>query len=157
MTEDVLEYISSFRGSTEHGLDGKGRLNIPARFKDVLSRKYDERLVVIPWRDCLRVYPLLEWAKFEYALINAQQSRKKNQQVRLLIGRSAEMQIDKNGRILIPAHMRKECSLSSNLNLTGMGSFFEIWDQGKYTAVMEAVSEDDFDALEETIHELNLF
>ncbi|MEN8139915.1 MAG: division/cell wall cluster transcriptional repressor MraZ [Thermodesulfobacteriota bacterium] len=157
MTEDVLAQISSFRGNTEHGLDGKGRLNIPARFKDVLSRKYDERLVVIPWRDCLRVYPLLEWARFEEALLNRKQDRNTLKRVRLLIGRSAELQLDRNGRILVPAAMRKLAGLASNVVLTGMGPFFEIWDQEGFAAVIANVDEDDFDELEETIHELSLF
>lgn len=157
MTEEVLAYISSFRGNTEHGLDSKGRLHVPARFRDVLAKKYDERLVIVPWRDCLRVYPLVEWAKFEQLLMTGNLSPKKNKQIRILTGRSAELQIDKNGRILIPAQMRKDSDLDNSLILTGMGSFFEIWDQEKYAALMELVGDEDFDDLEETIHEMNLF
>ena len=157
MTDEVLSHLNSFRGNTEHGLDSKGRLNIPARFRDVLSKKYDDHLVVIPWRDCLRVYPLAEWAVFEHSLMNSPQTPKKQQLVRMLTGRSAQLQIDKNGRILIPVQMRKASGLDSQLVLTGMGPFFEIWDQQKYSEVMEQVTDEDFDVLEETINELNLF
>ena len=156
MTEEVLAYLSSFRGNTEHGLDSKGRLNIPARFRDVLTKKYDDRLVVVPWRDCLRVYPLIEWAKFEQRLMTGHLSAKKDRKIRLLTGRSAELMIDKNGRIVIPAQMRKERDLDGSLVLTGMGPFFEIWDQEKYTAMMAEVGDEDFDDIEESIHELNL-
>ena len=58
-----------FRGSFEHTLDGKGRLSIPAKFREVLLGKGDERIVitnfVVDSTRCLDIYPLDEWLRFE--------------------------------------------------------------------------------------------
>ena len=157
MTEGVLDQINSFRGSSEHGLDSKGRLNIPARFKDVLSRKYDDRLLITPWRKCLRIYPLLEWAKIEDAILNrGQQNAKTAKLVRHLVGNSAEVQIDKNGRILLPISLRTMGNIDKEVVLLGMTSFIEVWDKQIHLAE-NVVNDDEFDDLADECSDLGFF
>ncbi len=157
MTEGVLEQINSFRGSSEHGLDSKGRLNIPARFKDVLSRKYDDRLLITPWRKCLRIYPLPEWARIEYAILSrGQQNAKTAKLVRHLVGNSAEVQLDKNGRILLPITLRTMGNIDKEVVLLGMTTFFEVWDKEIHLAE-NIIADDEFDDLAGECSDLGFF
>ena len=159
MSEDVHDYISTFRGTTEHALDGKGRLNIPARFKDVLAGKYrDLGLVLVAWplNESVRAYPVIEWANFEKALSSAKKGPGFEMMVRRITGKSVELKVDNNGRLLIPANVRKERSLTENLALTGMGNFFEIWDLPTYNALMAEDEQDDLAAMQDTLYELDL-
>ncbi|MEE8574020.1 MAG: division/cell wall cluster transcriptional repressor MraZ, partial [Thermodesulfobacteriota bacterium] len=50
-----------FRGRYEHTIDGKGRLSVPSKFREVLTEKYDTRLVVTTFGECLIAYPNAEW------------------------------------------------------------------------------------------------
>ena len=157
VTEGVLEQINSFRGSSEHGLDSKGRLNIPARFKDVLSRKYDDRLLITPWRKCLRLYPLAEWARIEHAILSrGQQNAKTAKLVRHLVGNSAEVQLDKNGRILLPISLRAMGNIDKEVVLLGMTSFIEVWDKQIHLAE-NVVNDDEFDDLAGECSDLGFF
>ncbi len=157
MTEGVLEQINSFRGSSEHGLDSKGRLNIPARFKDVLGRKYDDRLIVTPWGKCLRIYPLAEWAIFEHAILNrSQQNPQTVKFMRHVVGNAAEVQPDKNGRILLPITLRTMGKIDKEVVLLGMTSFIEVWDKQIHLAE-NIVSADEFDDLAGECSDLGFF
>ncbi|MBI5558182.1 MAG: division/cell wall cluster transcriptional repressor MraZ [Deltaproteobacteria bacterium] len=147
-----------FRGRSEHALDGKGRLNVPSRFRDVLLREYDDRLLITPpWRTCLRIYPLPEWEKMEATLLSKEKKDPQFQKmIRYLIGGSEECQIDRNGRILLPVHLRNQLDLKKDVVMNGMGPFFEIWDKDAWEAESSMTPQDfnDFDA---TLHELGLF
>lgn len=145
MVERESGNLRTFRGQTEHGLDGKGRLNIPARFRDVLSQTYDDvRLIVTPpWEKCLRVYPLQEWAKVEVALMQrAKENLNAGRMVHHLIGGSTDAKIDKNGRILLPVGHRTDASLVKDVTLVGLMKYFEIWDREIYDAEHKITAED---------------
>ena len=123
--------VYNFRGRSDHNLDGKGRLNIPTRFREVLMKQYkDERLMVFPWQKCLKAYPLARWEELEYNLLN---TGKKNPEtvkmVRYMVGGVVECQLDKQGRVLLPAKMRIDCGIKKEILVSGMISYFEIWDK----------------------------
>lgn len=121
-----------FRSTTEHGLDAKGRLNVPARFKEVLRKAYgDDNLIITrPWRKCLRVYPVQEWAKVEAHLTaKGNANPKMEATIRHLVGGTADAKVDNNGRILVPVNLRSEASISKEVVLVGMVDRFEIWDK----------------------------
>ena len=141
--------LKTFRGQTEHGLDGKGRLNIPARFRNVLEQNYDDERVVItpPWMKCLRVYPLQEWVDLERGLMEtAQKNPQARQGMRYLVGGAIETKVDKNGRLLVPAGMRSRANLVKDVTLAGFVKYFEVWDQVIFNEEHD-VSQDDFDLL----------
>lgn len=158
MTEGVFEQINSFRGSSEHGLDSKGRLNIPARFKDVLSRKYDGRLIISPWGKCLRIYPLAEWAKIEHAILNRgrQNPGTSARFVRHIVGNASEVQLDNNGRILLPVTLRAMGNIDKEVFLLGMTSFVEVWDK-QIHLTENVVGDEEFDDLAAECGELGFF
>ncbi len=145
--EEPQGSLKTFRSRTEHGLDGKGRLNIPARFRDVLAQTYDDdtRLIVTPpWPKCLRVYPLQEWAKLEVELMRkARENPEAGKMVEYLIGGAADAKIDKNGRILLPVIHRDQAHLVKDVMLVGLMKYFTIWDKETY-ASEHVITDKDF-------------
>lgn len=122
-----------FRSRSEHTLDAKGRLNIPARFREVLQKKYSENLIVTNWKKCLRAYPVPEWRKLEDSLLKEGPKQEgMSDIVRYLISGVAECALDKQGRILVPNTLRTEFNITSEVVLNGMLDHFEIWEKGAW-------------------------
>ncbi|MBI4246680.1 MAG: division/cell wall cluster transcriptional repressor MraZ [Candidatus Rokubacteria bacterium] len=122
-----------FRGRYQHTIDPKGRLSIPARFRDVLA-EHDGHLVVVPNENALEVFPLEEFERLE-AKINEQsmfdpEVRKLG---RLYISRAKEVALDGAGRILVPPDSRQQAGLAKDVTLIGLGrKYFEVWDRGRF-------------------------
>lgn len=122
-----------FRSRSEHTLDPKGRLNIPARFREILRDAYTESLVVTNWRKSLKAYPVPEWKKVEDKLIDkAAKLPGFGDFVRYVVSGVIECPLDKQGRILLPGTMRTEFGIGSEVVLNGMLNHFEIWDKGAW-------------------------
>ena len=129
----------SFRGINNLALDTKGRMAMPARYRDRLVESCDGRLVITVDRDhCLLVYPLPEWEIIESKLIELPSL---NQQARLLqrllIGYATECELDSQGRILLPTMLREFARLDKKIVLIGQGKKFEIWDEETWTESQE--------------------
>jgi len=123
-----------FRGSFEHTLDGKGRFSIPAKFRDVLLGKGDERIVitnfVVDDTRCLDVYPLDEWLRFEEEIRKKPKFDHKMVMFQhYYLGGACECAVDKQGRILIPPLQRKYVDLKRDVVLVSALEKFRIWDQ----------------------------
>jgi MraZ protein len=122
-----------FRGRYQHTIDPKGRLSVPARFRDVLAQ-FDGNLVVVPNEHGLEVYPLEEWQRIEEKL-NAQPrfTPEVRQLSRLYISRAKDATLDGAGRILLPPDTRKQAGLEKNVTLVGGGlPMFEVWDRPRF-------------------------
>ncbi|MGI6656937.1 MAG: division/cell wall cluster transcriptional repressor MraZ [Desulfobulbus sp.] len=126
--------MQRFRSHSEHGLDLKGRLNIPARFREVLRAGYgSEALVITHWEKCLRAYPLAEWEALEELLLE----QGKNQPnfgpfVRYVIAGVTECVVDKQGRILLPPALRAGVGIEKDVVVVGMLRHFEIWGKAAW-------------------------
>ncbi len=134
-----------FRGRSAHVLDAKGRLSIPARFRDVLKANYDSKLVVTNLPSCLAAYPFEEWRLIEEQF--ARYSFGPPDIIafkRYFLGAAVECPVDGQGRILIPASLRKEAELDREVVLSGMLNFFEIWSKDRLDAEL-AQTRDNFD------------
>jgi MraZ protein len=123
-----------FRGRFQHTIDPKGRLSVPARFRQALTRYEGNDLVVVPDGECLEVYPLPEWERMEAKL--REQSRF-NSEVRdisrLYVSRAKDVTLDAAGRILLAPDTRKEAGLEKNVTLVGGGlDKFEVWDRARF-------------------------
>ena len=125
-----------FRGVNSLTLDSKGRLAIPTRYRDTLTRVCNGQLVLTVDRDhCLLLYPLPEWEEIEHKLVklpsfNVQARRLQ----RLLIGHATECELDSSGRILLPPPLREFAGLQKAVVLIGQGNKFEVWDEGAWNA-----------------------
>lgn len=119
-----------FRGINLVNIDSKGRLAIPTRYRDDLQEMCSAKLILTidTQASCLLLYPLPEWEQIEKKLqalptFNAAARRIQ----RLLIGHASELEMDDNGRILLPALLRDHAKLSNKTMLVGQGKKFEIW------------------------------
>ncbi len=119
-----------FRGRSTHNLDSKGRLSIPARFKDVLKTKYDNRLIVTNLPNCLAAYPIEEWNRVEEQFTRFRFGPPKVLAFkRYLLGAAVKCNLDGQGRILLPAHLRQGAEIEKEVVVVGMLTYFEIWSR----------------------------
>lgn len=137
-----------FRGIAEINLDPKGRLAIPAKYREVLAELCRGQLVAtIDIQDsCLRIYPLPVWQTLE-AQLEALPSTDPNVRriQRLLLGYASELEMDGNGRILLPASLRKYAQLDKRLVLVGQGKKFELWSEGNWQLCLDAAVSGQFE------------
>jgi MraZ protein len=122
---------SRFRSRSEHTLDEKGRLNIPARFREVLQKAYTENLMVTNWDGNLKAFPVAEWQRLEDLLLSPEASKAglSSDLVRYIISGVVECPMDRQGRIQLPNALRTEFGLTKDVVLNGMLDHFEIWDK----------------------------
>ena len=160
MTESALirGAVHNFRGRSEHSLDGKGRLNIPTRFREVMRRQCkDSRLMAFPWLNCLKVYPMARWEELELNLLNTGKKQPETvKMVRYMVGGVVECPLDKQGRILLPGKMRADCGIDKEILVSGMISYFEIWDKATWETDNQPSAED-FRTFELNLLESGLF
>jgi len=110
-----------------HTIDAKGRLAVPAKFRAAL----DERFIATKGLDhCLFVYPTTEWNELEQKLRNLPFTQPDVRAfVRFFFSGATECEVDKQGRILLPANLREYAKLEKDVILVGVSSRVEIWSQ----------------------------
>jgi MraZ protein len=134
---------------TNLNLDAKGRMAVPARYRDRLQAESEGRVVVTVDRDgCLLIYPLAEWEAIERELVKLPTLNKQARRLqRLLIGHATECEFDGQGRILVPGPLREFAGIDRHVVLIGQGNKFELWDEDTWNerraAWMAADDEDE--------------
>jgi MraZ protein len=121
-----------FRGQFQHSIDKKGRISLPARFREKLEADGDARVVIAPWPfdECLHLYPLSAWEEFEAKIAALPRLNKQiNQFRRMYISRALDIDVDGSGRVRIPADMQQHAGLSGEGLWAGMGSHIELWSK----------------------------
>ena len=124
-----------FRGVNTLNLDAKGRMAMPSKYRERLLDQCAGQLVVtVDLSDpCLLLYPLPEWEDIERKLVRLGNLNPQARRLqRLLIGHATEVELDNNGRILLPPPLREFASLDKRIALTGQGKKFEIWDENTW-------------------------
>ncbi len=124
---------SMFIGNYANTMDEKGRVNIPAVFRDALRKDYDDERMVIT-RDirdtCLRMYPMHEWQSFLEALKKIPSSNPTLRRIqRRVVSSAIECIADKQGRVLLPISLREHAQLSKTVQFAGSSNTVEIWDE----------------------------
>ncbi len=119
-----------FMGEYSHTIDTKGRLIIPSKFREELG----ETFVVTKGLDgCLFVFSDEEWKAFEIKLKSLPLTNKNARQfARFFVAGATPCELDKQGRILLPATLRKFAGLEKDVVLTGMLNRIEIWSKEKW-------------------------
>ena len=119
------------RGITSLALDSKGRLAIPARYREKLQALCQGQLVVTIDRDrCLLIYPLPEWEEVERKLVRLSSTEPRARSLkRLLLGHAEECEMDGQSRILLSSPLREFAHLDRRVVLVGQGSKLELWDE----------------------------
>lgn len=142
-----------FTGEHNHTIDAKGRLIIPAKYREVLGETF---YVTKGLDGCLFVYDNTEWAAFEEKLKSLPLTSKDARKfVRFFLAGATLAEVDKQGRILIPASLRKYAELEKEVVLLGVGSRVEIWNKEKWEAVSD-FDDDDMDEVAEHMEEWGL-
>jgi MraZ protein len=125
-----------FRGRFQHTIDPKGRLSIPAKFRDALAQfgEQAEQLIVVPNEHALEVHPLEEWQRIEAKLNERPMFTPEVRQLsRLYMSRAKETSLDGAGRILLPPDTRRQAGLEKDVTLVGGGRrMFEVWDRSRF-------------------------
>ncbi len=137
-----------FRGANKVTLDAKGRMAIPTRYRERIAERCGGQLVVTVDRDyCLLIYPLPAWEEIERKLVRLPSLNKQARRLqRLMVGYATEVELDGNGRLLLPKELREFASLERQAILIGQGNKFELWDESRWTDRRdEWLAEDDGD------------
>ena len=122
-----------FRGGPVLTLDGKGRLGVPTRWREVLMATVQGQLVVAKNPDgCLSLYPLPVWESFENSVLAL--ATENDPWRRFFIGSATELELDGAGRVLIPPELREWAGLVEKVKFMGVGSYFELWDSARHDA-----------------------
>ncbi len=135
-----------YQGSHNINLDAKGRMAIPAKYRETLSSACGGRIIMTAHTQdrCVLVYPETEWQAilpkiealptFNRAALRAQ---------RLLIGYACALELDANGRVLVPPTLRDYAGLEKKLMLVGLGKKFELWSEDAWLSSVAVFDEDE--------------
>ncbi|MEK6645606.1 MAG: division/cell wall cluster transcriptional repressor MraZ [Candidatus Firestonebacteria bacterium] len=129
-----------FIGEYQHSIDKKGRLILPAKIREVITEKYVESFIITRGLDkCLYVYPIDEWKSTVEPKIKALSEAEPNARYykRMLYANAAEVPIDKQGRIMIPHHLRERNNIGRDVVIIGDSNRIEIWGKDNWEAYLK--------------------
>lgn len=125
-----------FTGEYRHSLDSKGRLIVPSKFRDKLGSRF---MIGRGYDACLLIYDMEDWEAFSARLAalpgNSVKARKV---VRYFMSGTMEVEIDKQGRILLPQQLRDMAGITKDVVFAGGGARAELWDAATYDQAMAA-------------------
>ena len=136
-----------FRGQFDHTLDAKGRVSLPARFREVLSNGSDattDRVILTrTFQKCLVLYAYDEWLDFEERIRQLPQFDPAVQRLkRVYIAGAIECSLDSHGRILVPNSMRQFAELERDVVWVGQLDTAELWAAPRWQSAVEDAMED---------------
>ena len=130
-----------FRGINSVNLDAKGRMALPSKHRESLLAGGDVHLVVTIDADerCLLLYSLEEWEKVQAQLESLSNMKRNTRTIqRLLIGHATDVELDANGRLLLPPMLREYARLEKKLVLLGQSNKIEIWGEEQWQQRLDA-------------------
>jgi len=125
---------SMFKGEHHYSLDEKGRIVLPPRFRRALGNAV---VVTRGLDECVAVYAPAEWAKNERKLRSQAVSRRDI--VRFMLASAEDADIDGQGRLTLPAHLRQYAKIDREAVVIGVGSRLEIWSLENWQKYIERV------------------
>ena len=140
-----------FMGEYNHIIDAKGRLIIPARFRELLGEEF---ILTKGLDGCLSIYPMDAWEAFETKL-RALPLTNKNARTftRFFVAGATNCELDRQGRILVPQTLREFAGLEKEVVLTGNLDRIEIWSKEKWS---ENCIYDDMDSIAESMQDMGI-
>lgn len=155
-----MSLLSSFIGESLHTVNAAGRTSIPAKFREVLRTKYnDDSLVLVCISNHIIAYPLLEWSKKEQEWeANPPSNREEMNLYRRMYSSAEVVEVDRQGRIIIPALHRQKSDLGADTECTivGLRNRIEIWNAKLWQETMKDDLSGDGDAIGGQFNELIL-
>ena len=143
--------MPAFSGKYYYTVDPKGRIIIPAPFRDIITSHYSTKLFITnaPVDPCIRIYPAEEWSRL-HDKVRTKPSSDKHVKffMRRVIGSAVETDIDKQGRILIPASLREDANINSTIVIVGQVDRIDLWDRDEWDKLMD-LSQIDRESMEQ--------
>ena len=130
-----------FQGEYRNNMDGKGRVNIPAAFREALRTHYADECIIVTrdYDGCLCAYPPKEWERSVLASVRRLDINDKYRRAyeRFVVSPAVNCLPDKQGRILLPTTLREHAELDKTVLFAGGASHFEIWDIARRRTCLE--------------------
>lgn len=121
--------MNMFMGQYDYTVDPKGRMTAPAKFREELG---DQFILTLGLDGCLFAYPLSEWEKFLESLKKLPGTKEARQLQRHFLAGAAEVEVDKQGRFLIPMKLREQAGFTKDIVMVGVLSKIELWSKEKW-------------------------
>ncbi|MCI2048388.1 MAG: division/cell wall cluster transcriptional repressor MraZ [Lachnospiraceae bacterium] len=131
-----------FMGQFSHSLDEKGRLIIPSKYRDELGREF---VVAAGYDTCLYAYSKAEWQRFAAEIEELpEKSRLNRMKRRRFLSSATDVEMDRQGRVLIPGFLRDAAKIDKDIVIAGIGRKLEIWDKGLWE---ESLNSEEMEAI----------
>lgn len=142
-----------FMGEYRHTMDEKGRVIMPAKFREALGENF---VITRGLDNCLFVYPHSEWQVLEEKLKRLPLTRQDARAfVRYLLSGAAECEFDKQGRVPIPNSLRDHGLINKDVVIIGVANRIELWSKEKWDEYLKR-AEESYEELAETMEELDI-
>lgn len=132
--------MPAFSGKYYYSVDPKGRIIIPAPFREIVTSNYSSKLYITnaPFDKCLYIYPMEEWNKLQEQVRTKPRSDEAIRFfLRRVIASAVETEMDKQGRILVPAALREDANINSNVVMAGQIERIELWDRNEWDTLFD--------------------
>jgi len=132
-----------FRGNSFHKIDAKGRIIVPARFRNTIETGGGNGVMLTQMDDGLYVYTYDGWQGIEERILSmAMSSRTMRRFKRIFIGGAYDCPCDRQGRVLIPAPLREYALIETEIVLVGVLDHFEIWAKERWNDENRQLTDD---------------
>jgi len=123
-------------GEYQHTIDPKGRVFVPVHFRDDLSEHF---IITKGLDDCLYAYSMAEWQDLEIKIRSLPMSKARNLQ-RFFFSGATDVEVDKQGRVLLSANLREYAALNKDIMIIGASNHAEIWDKQKWEQTCSSIT-----------------
>ncbi|NOZ26139.1 MAG: division/cell wall cluster transcriptional repressor MraZ [Nitrospirae bacterium] len=150
--------MPGFSGKYYYSVDPKGRVMIPAPYRSILLSNYSSKLYITTaaFDKCLLIYPFEEWQRFEEKIRSLPQMKESVRWLmRRVVASAHECEMDKQGRILIPASLRADTDINGEVAVVGQVDKMELWNKDEWDKVVDPLTIDR-KALEEELASLGI-
>lgn len=142
--------IIMFMGEYQHNIDTKGRIIIPAKFREELG---DNMVVTKGLDGCLALYTMSQWEQVVENLRKLPSTKREARiYTHMIMSKAAECDVDNQGRIRIPLHLTSDANIEKHCVVVGVNDHVEIWDQDKWRNYYDMASEN-FEDIAESLTE----
>jgi len=140
-------------GEFKHNLDTKGRLAVPAKFREILGAG---AIITRGLDKCLFIFGANEWEILVQKLMNLPLAQANSRAfVRLMLAGASDAKVDAQGRILVPDYLRKYAGLKKQTVVTGLYNRMEVWDEAEWQSYKQK-TEASSDEIAEKLGELGI-
>lgn len=132
--------MPGFTGKYYYTVDPKGRIIIPAPFREIVSTNYSPKMVIVnaAFDKCLHIYPHEEWLKLEEKVRQLPTMLEEVRfYMRKVIASAQEVELDKQGRILVPSALREDAGVNGDIVIVGQLAKIDLWARKEWDLAVD--------------------